>query len=190
VTILDAQSGAVVGKVGGNKFDSVNPSLSPDGSQVAFERDASGNPGKTFGVWAANTSGSHLHRLARVGEQPMWSPTSDRIAYVVFGGKSVPLRLVSAGGGKSRTLVRSVSTVFGWSPDGKSIAFETGAGKLAVVDVASHKVSTLRRLRNAQTAVWSPDSSELLANTVSAKCWSTWRVPANGSAPTRISSCH
>lgn len=190
VKILDAQTGAVVGKVGGNRFDSVNPSLSPDGSQVAFERDASGNPGKTYGIWAANTSGSHLHRVARLGEQPMWSPTSGTIAYVVFGGKSVPLRLVSAGGGKSRTLVRNVSTVFGWSPNGKSIAFETNTGKLAVVDVATRKVSTLRGLRNAQTAAWSPNSSELLANTVSAKCWSTWRVPADGSAATRISSCH
>jgi len=114
---------------------------------------------------------------------------------VRFAGKSVALRLVSAGSGKSRALVpRNVENVFGWSPDGKSIAFETGKGsmgKLAVVDVATGKVRSLLQLYYAPTAAWSPDSSELLANTVpkAQKCWSTWRVPADGSKPTLISSC-
>jgi len=189
VTILDAQSGAVVGKAGGKKFDNVNPSLSPDGSQVAFEPDASNNPGKTYGIWTANANGGHLRQLVKSGQQPLWSPAGGKIAYTGTG-YPVTLRLIPAGGGKSRALVRNVATVFGWSPDGKSIAFETSKGKLAVVSVATGKVRGLLHPRNAQTAVWSPDSSELLANIVLKNCWSTWHVPANGSAPTRISSCH
>ena len=49
----------------------------------------------------------------------------------------------------------------------------------------------LLQLHYAPTAVWSPDSSELLANTATKtqKCWSTWRVPVDGSKPTLISSC-
>src|SRR5207253_707950 len=99
VTILDAQSGALVGTAGGRKLDNVNPSLSPDGTRVVFE--------------------------------------------------------------------------------------------LAVVDVAAGKVRSLLQLYYAPTAAWSSDSSELLANTVpkTQKCWSTWRVPADGSKPTLISSC-
>jgi Tol biopolymer transport system component len=195
LTILDAQSGAVVGKVGGKKLDNVNPSLSSDGTKVAFERDASNDSGKTFGIWTAKTNGSHLRRLAKVGQHPLWSPTRGKIAYVAFAGKSVALRLVSAGGGKSRALVpRRVENVFGWSPDGKYIAFERGTGstgKLAVVDVATGKVRTLLQLHYAPTAAWSPDSSELVANSVprSQKCCSTWRVPVDGSKPTLISSC-
>jgi dipeptidyl aminopeptidase/acylaminoacyl peptidase len=192
VTILDAQSGAVVGTAGGRKLDNVNPSLSPDGSQVAFERDASNESGKTFGIWTANTNGSNLRRLVKVGQQPLWSPTGGKIAYVTGAGYPVALRLVSAGGGKSRTLVpRNVSTVFGWSPDGKSIAFETGKGKLAVVDVATGKLRTLLQLNYAPTAAWSPDSSELVVNTVpkTQRCGSTWRVPADGSKPRLISTC-
>lgn len=192
VTIYDAQSGAVLGKAGGKKYDNVSPSLSPDGSQVAFERDAFNNPGKTYGIWTANANGSHLRRLVNVGQQPLWSPTAGEIAYVAPGtsGWPVTLRLIPAAGGKSRALVRKVATVFGWSPDGKLIALETAKGKLAVVDVATKKVRILSQLRNTQTAAWSPDSSELLASTVSKTCWSTWRVPADGSAPIRISSCH
>jgi Tol biopolymer transport system component len=195
VTILDAQSGAVVGTVGGKKLENVDPSLSPDGSKVVFDRNASNNSGKTFGIWTANANGSHLRQLAKIGRQPLWSPAGGKIAYVAPAGKSVALRLVPAGGGKSRALVsRNVENVFGWSPDGKSIAFETGKGsigELAVVDVATGKVRNLLQLHYAPTAVWSSDSSELLANTVpkTQKCWSTWRVPANGSKPTLISSC-
>jgi len=198
VTVYSLSTGRRLGTAGGKKLYNINPSLSPDGTQVVFERDAANDSGKLFGIWTANVDGSHLRRLAKVGQQPLWSPAGGKIAYAAAGaGKSVwpgGLRLVSAAGGKSRALVRrNVEGVFGWSPDGKSIAFETVKGKLAVVDVATGKVRSLLRLRYAPTVAWSPDSSQLLANTPTLpgtqKCWSTWRVPADGSAPTRISSC-
>ena len=111
VTILDARSGAVVGKVGGKKLDNVNPSLSPDGTKVVFERIASNDSGKTFGIWTAKADGSNLRRLVKVGLHPLWSPKVGKVAYVASAGKSVALRLISAGGGKSRALVpRNVST--------------------------------------------------------------------------------
>jgi Tol biopolymer transport system component len=195
VTVYSLSTGRRIGTVGGKQLYNVNPSLSPDGTRVVFERDASGDSGKTFGIWTANMDGGHLRQLAKAGRQPLWSPAGGQVAYVASAGKSVALRLVSAGGGRSRALVpRNVQNVFGWSPDGKSIAFEMGEGsigKLAVVDVATGKVRSLLQLHYAPTAAWSPDSSELLANTVprTQKCWSTWRVPVDGSTPTRISSC-
>jgi len=125
----------------------------------------------------------------------LWSPAGAKVAYVVPAGSSLELRLVPAGGGKSRALVpANVESVFGWSPDGRYIAFETGTGskgELAVVDVATRKVRSLLQF-SGPTVAWAPSSQELVASTVSPKgkkCWSTWTVPAGGAKPTRISTC-
>jgi dipeptidyl aminopeptidase/acylaminoacyl peptidase len=196
LTILDLPSGAIVGHVGGKKLDNVTPSLSPDGSRVVFGRHRTGDSATELGLWTANVNGSGLRRLTKVGEHPVWSPTGTKVAYVAYAGKTVALRMVSAGGGKSRVLVPGqVENVFGWSPDGRYIAFETGTGtfgKLALVDTTTGKIRKLFQLSYAPLAVWKPDSSELLAYSLarSQKCWSLTRVPVDGSAPTVISSCN
>lgn len=196
VTVYSLATGRRVGAAGGNKLYNVYPSLSPDGSQVVFERDAANDSGKLFGIWTANANGSHLRQLAKVGQQPLWSPAGGKIAYVAPAGKTVALRLISAGGGKSRVLVPGkVQNVLGWSPDGKYIAFETGTrtfGTLAVVDVTTGKVRKLLGFKFGPAAAWAPSSQELVANTVFPRnltCWATWRVPVDGSTPTKISGC-
>ena len=195
ISVYSLSTGRRVGTAGGKKLYNVNPSLSPDGSQVVFERDAANDSGKPFGIWTANVNGSHLRRLVKVGQHPSWSPTGGKVAYLARAGKSEALRLISAGGGKSRALVpKNVENVFGWSPDGKSIAFEMGTGstgKLAVVTVATGKASSLLQLHFGPTVAWAPDSSELVANSFprTYKCWATYRVPTDGSKPTKISSC-
>jgi hypothetical protein len=196
LTIYDAQSGAVVGKVGGKKLSNVDPSLSPDGLSVAFGRITSNGSGKSLGIWAANTNGSSLRQLVKVGLYPLWSPTSAKVAYLVQGRMSSSLHLVSAAGGKSRTLVPGkVENVFGWSPNGRYVAFaqagRNGASKLAVVNVTTRKVRTLLRLHDSPTASWAPDSLHLVVNSLphNAKCGPTYRVSLTGSAAAKIASC-
>src|SRR5215475_4170511 len=195
LTIYDARTGAVVGKVGGKKLSNVDPSLSPDGLSVAFGRFTSNETGKSLGIWAANTNGSSLRRLVKVGLLPLWSPTSAKVAYLVQRKMSTSLHLVSTAGGKSRTLVRGkVENVFGWSPNGRYVAFaQAGRNgrKLAVVNVATRKVRTLLRLNDSPTASWAPDSLHLVVNSLprNAKCGPTYRVSLTGSAPVKIASC-
>jgi WD40-like Beta Propeller Repeat len=192
VTVLDVPSGHVVGRVGGKKYDNVYPSLSPDGSQVVFERDAADESARTFGIWTAKANGKALRQLVRKGFQPLWSPTGDQIVYRTSGTPTSGLRLVPSQGGKAKTLVaRGVTEVFGWSPDGTSIAYETGRGKLAVVDVTTRTVHQLLKLYGAPTASWSPDSSTLVVSTFPnpKKCSSVWRVPADGSRSTLLRHC-
>ncbi len=191
ISVYDLSTGRRVGTAGGKKLDNLDPTLSADGSQVAFERNAANGSGKTYGIWTATAKGRHLRQLLKVGNRPAWSPVAAKIAYV---SNFSSLRLISARGGKARILVRrNVQNVFGWSPNGRYVAVEIGRGtygKLSVVDVKTGKVRSLLQMYTSPYAAWAPDSTELVANYVpkTGKGWSTWRVPVDGSKPVKISS--
>jgi WD40 repeat protein len=197
VRIFSVPSGAVVGVVGGTKVSNTQPSLSPDGSQVVFVRRPATDSGRPA-IWTAAADGGHLRRLERRGANPLWSPAGDQIAYYAptLGSQSA-LRVVSAQGGAGKTLLRNgVGVVFGWSPDGRQIAFSDLQGRLAAVDVATGKVRTLLKLQppyGLSTLAWSPDSQQLLAvwrPPAHTKCpTGLWRVPINGAKPHLVHGC-
>ena len=194
MTVLSVPSGALVGRIGGTKFDNITPSISPDGKQVVFVRDYADDSGRTKGIWTASADGSHLRRLERAGRWPLWSPDGRRIAYLRGKTPGSPaLLLVSPQGGRPTTLIRgSVWTIFGWSPDGSRIAFENARQRLKVVDVATGEVRSLFELRFAPSVAWSPDSQELLVKTQPLRdnrCASLWRVLAGGGKPRLLRNC-
>jgi len=200
VSVHSLATGRQTGAVGGSKFDNMYPSLSPDGKRVVFERDPDTDTGKTLGLWIANSNGTQVRQFVKDGHQPLWSPASNRIVYRALSGQTTTLRVKFAAARKSRLLVpKNVENVFGWSPDGKYIAFESGTGtfgKLSLVNVATGAVRHLLPLKYAPTANWSADSSKLVVNTITAvnskgneRCWATYVVPADGSTPTQISTC-
>lgn len=192
VRIVNVPSGAVVGVVGGTKLFNYQPSLSPDGSQVVFARQPATDAGRPA-IWTANADGSKLKQLERHGISPLWSPTGNRIAYLAPTGTARwALRLVAPQGGTSKTLLSTgTTTVFGWSPDGRWIAFPDSKGRLAVVDVGTGKVRRL--LRSPSSVAWSPNSQELLVlgkPPAHSSCPSAlWRVPIDGAKPRLVHSC-
>ena len=197
VTVRSVPSGAVVGVVGGKKLDNSEPSLSPDGSQVVFTRRPATDSGLPS-IWTATADGSHLHRLERHGSAPLWSPAGNRIVYLApTGPVRSAWRLVAPQGGASTTLLRNApGTVFGWSPNGRWIAFPDSKGRLAVVDVATKKVRTLLKLRlpySLGSVAWSPNSQQLLVvwrAPAHTKCPSSlWRIPVSGGKPHLVHDC-
>lgn len=196
VTVRDVPSGRLVGRVGGTKFDNVEPSLSPDGTQVVFVRNYADDSGRTEGIWTAAADGSHLQRLERSGVSPLWSPAGNRIAYLAPSGA---LQLVAPQGRAGTTLLRSAPgriSFFGWSPDGRRIAFSDASGKLAVVDTATRKVRELLKLHlpySWSSVAWSPNSRQLLVvwrpPTGSGCPSGLWRVPVDGAKPRLVHSC-
>ena len=199
VKIFSVPSGAVVGVVGGTKLSNFAPSLSPDGSHVVFARTPAKDSGPGPSIWTAAADGSHLKKLEGKGNSPLWSPADNLIAYAAAptGPARAALKLVAPRGGASRTLLRRYPEIFGWSPDGKYIAFADGKGRLAVVNVATGKVRTLLKPKphfGLSSAAWSPDSQQLLAlaSRLPSKsiCPSSlWRVPIDGTKPRLVHGC-
>jgi WD40 repeat protein len=198
VKVFGVPSGAVVGVVGGTKLDNGGPSLSPDGTKLVFTRTLATSSGPGPSIWTAAAEGSHLQRLERHGENPLWSPAGNRIAYLASPG-AIPdaWRLVAPRGGASTLLLRNgPGTVFGWSPNGQWIAYPDSKGRLAVIDVATRKVRTLLKLQlpyGSSSVAWSPNSRQLLVvwrPPAHSSCPSgLWRVPLGGGKPHLVHGC-
>lgn len=98
------------------------PAWSPDGSELAFQRDG--------GIYVASGPGSERKVATGANPQaPLWSPNGDQIAYVAArriwiaaaDGASPPRALVSVG---------TVTSDPAWSPDGVAVVY-TSAGELS-----------------------------------------------------------
>jgi WD40-like Beta Propeller Repeat len=198
VKVVGVPSGAVVSTVGGTKLNNSEPSLSPDGTLVVFTRTPAKHSAIRPSIWTAAVGGSRLQRLERNGESPLWSPSGNQIAYLVPTATGrFPWRLVASQGGASTTLLRNgPGTVFGWSPNGRWIAYPDSKGRLAVIDVTTKKVRTLLQLKlpyGAGSVAWSPDSQQLLVvwrPPAHTSCPSgLWRVPIDGSKPHLVHGC-
>jgi len=102
----------------------VQPSFSPDGTQIVFNRG--GSP-STRGIWVIPTFGGDARRISDFGSNPRFSPDGKRIAF--DHGENNPIRskvyLVSSNGGTPLKFLPGVVSALlpHWSPDGKLLLF-------------------------------------------------------------------
>jgi TolB protein len=186
IVVLDTRTGRrrLIGAVT-SRYSA--PTLSPDGSEVAFT--------SPDGLEVADVAGTHVHALAPLGNCPQWSPDGRRILYVgnggdllavpATGGPSVPLTAQAVGCGYS-------PFNFGWSPDGRRVALiDPPGGRLSVIDVATQKSRLLEAFRHVAGFAWSPDSSRLLvaARPTPSACTSLWSIDAGGAHARLIARC-
>ncbi|MEN3336756.1 MAG: hypothetical protein V7647_432 [Acidobacteriota bacterium] len=156
----------------------IDPSLSPDGSLLAYASDRAGTGG--FDIWVQPIAGGNPIRITNdPGDEiePSFSP--DGTSIVFCRSETGGIYVVGVSGGKPRQLVgagRVHSPRF--SPDGRSVLYWTGqtvwtARFGTVVPDAISAVHTVRsdgRARefltpgfvSARNAIWSPEGNRIL----------------------------
>ncbi|HXO41684.1 MAG TPA: protein kinase [Thermoanaerobaculia bacterium] len=101
------------------------PALSPDGRDVALDRN---DEHLTSAVWRLDLERGALSRLsfgAGSALAPAWSPDGSRVAYTCAQLRSLCLR-VASGAGNEEVLLTSdaAKLVDDWSPDGRFLLYE------------------------------------------------------------------
>ncbi len=149
-------------------------SLSPGGSNLAFESDRVG----CYNIWVMKTDGTGPLQLTegsadRCNEMPRWSPDGSRIAfttsretidrswevYVMASDGSDPHN-VSDNGGSEAT---AWDFPLGWSPEGKVVFFhvENGAPVTFTVSPDGSSLALLPTVLDGYAAFWSPSGEKV-----------------------------
>ncbi len=176
-------SGAVgrllLGPTGERGRLNVSPSLSPDGSKVAFLSERGAFSIELFVADAATGKierrltkaavDPHLQSLQFINSAGEWSPDGSRIAVATVRGGEPAIEVMEARSGSVLESIRfpELGEVYHptWSPDAKQIAFSgliRGASDLFVVDLATrhHRRLTDDLYSDLQPA-WSPDGRSI-----------------------------
>jgi Tol biopolymer transport system component len=159
----------------------IAPTLSPDGTRVAFYMlQPSPEGSEDAGLYVADADGRNVRRLADVTRHhdqnaPVWAPRSDKIAFesarATGWGEPVDVYVVKADGTGLINLTKGAVWGNGptWSPDGSKLALSAWElagdvyGQAGDVHVVNADGSALQRLSTgaATSASWSPDGSLL-----------------------------
>jgi Tol biopolymer transport system component/DNA-binding winged helix-turn-helix (wHTH) protein len=107
------------------------PTLSPDGTRVAFVNVASGSPSQ---VWITSITDGEPRQVTfdlDAADRPRWSPLGDQIVYTrishaASGSVQTSIWAVAPDGGAPRKLIDHARNA-SWSRDGRSLVFERGS---------------------------------------------------------------
>lgn len=152
-----------------------DPSWSPDGSMIAFDRCYGGiDAGKdSCAVYVIQPDGSGLRRVTPEGVdgEPVWSPDGKRIAFDGSVSKENGIHVIAADGSGLQRLTAKLDTNPRWSPDGSKIVFERMtplASRDARIDIYAIAPDgkglsrlTRRAIKKAYEPIWSPDGSRI-----------------------------
>ena len=173
--------------------DELDPSWSPDGTKLLFER----NPGLRADIYVANADGSNRVQLttdARSDVRPAWSYNGTQIVFASDRNSAAGVYdiFVMNANGTNQVNITNTPTIKedypAWSPDGSVIAFSRN-GDIHTMTPAG---TNLRRLTTGAgdeiEPDWSPDSRQLVYRTGMATNDEIWRMNSNGTGQTNLTN--
>lgn len=152
-------------RVTGNVWAASDPMVSPDGKTVLYDADRTSD----WDIYTqpARGGGAPVDLTPKTESQDYegaWSPDGSRIAFVSDrASKNTQLFVMNADGTGVRQLTHDALSheLPGWSPDGKTILFDTSAKNqgdiYAIGDDGSGQVRLTSSKRDEWGARWSPD---------------------------------
>jgi Tol biopolymer transport system component/DNA-binding winged helix-turn-helix (wHTH) protein len=157
---------------GGQNFQ---PGFSPDGSMVAFHSKSRG------GIWVVPSTGGIAKQIVNFGSSPSWSPDGNSIAFqsdpLTDLGSNVrnamppsTIWMVPAKGGDPVQVTKPATPPGGhgapaWSPDGKTIVFDTNDWNSSAIATVSVETGVTKRLDTpgqATDAIFAPDGRSII----------------------------
>ena len=180
------------------------PTLSPDGSQVAYE--GANDDSQNGGAIRVQTSGNAPARQlvqppAGASDRfPSWSPDGREIAFARFAADgSCQVLIASATGGALRQATRCDGTEllsFDWTPDGRGLVFGSMVGRYAhrgirVLDLPSGQWRALQYGAGEDDFDYAPRYSpdgRWLVFVRNPQLGDLWRMPANGGTPEQLTN--
>ncbi len=180
------------------------PTLSPDGSQVAYE--GANEDGKGGNAIKVQTSGNAPARQLLSPPEgandrfPTWSPDGREIAFARFGANgSCQVLVASATGGALRQATRCDGTEllsFDWTPDGRGLVFGSMVGRYAhrgirVLDLPTGQWRAIDYAVDEDDFDYAPRYSpdgRWLVFVRNPQLGDLWRVPATGGTPEQLTN--
>ena len=169
------------------------PSVSPDGSRIAFVSDRSGEPE----VWVADRNGANAERLTSMSANPgypRWSPDGTTIAFHAAPAGRPDVVAVRANGGPPRIMTAGQPNG-GWpsfSKDGQSLYFcvvqPTGPDKKCRIWKMPAAGGTAVQVTSdpGTLAIESHDRSDLYYVEESERPSTLWRIPIGGGTRVKV----
>jgi Tol biopolymer transport system component len=141
-------------------FDNLNPVWSPDGKNIAFVSDRSGN----WDIWVMKADGSELKPLTTEPSEerfPAWSPDGQRIAFASNRSGNWDIWAVNIAGIDARQMTthRRDDLFPTWSRDGNRIAFVSYRDLEYSIYVMDADGQNQRKLTTGGNGDWGPSFS-------------------------------
>ncbi len=179
LSITDVNTGTSSPLTGGD--GGCDAAWSPDGKWIAFDRSPDGDPS----IYYVPAGGGTRTLVRAYGEDPHWSPNSQRIVFVDDGIRTIKVD------GTDETILTEFGHTPVWSPNGKYIAFGDGQNiwKIRVNNSGDAIGAPVNVTMNpypfhSGQPSWSNNSKTIVTSTIGLGYFDIQTIPASGGSHT------